>query len=150
MMSDIKHTPEPWFYGSYGNLLIVGNYKGEPDKHNVIASLGPQHFPSNTVEYENAERIIDCVNACVGMENPAALRDLTQQQAEVIAKLEMQCGDHEMAVSCLEGEVAELVEYAKGLRDALEGMYLSDDQVGAAAANAILAKPMPKAMKGEE
>lgn len=69
-MSETKndpHTQEPWFYGSYGSLLIVGNHEGRPDKHNVIANLGPQHFPSNTEEYSNAERIVLCVNACVGM-----------------------------------------------------------------------------------
>ena len=64
-----EHTAEPWFYGSYGDLKIVGNNKGQPDKYEVIANLGPQHFPSNTVEYANAERIVACVNACAGLEN---------------------------------------------------------------------------------
>jgi cell division protein FtsB len=63
----MEHTKEPWFYGSFGRLLIVGSEDGKPDKHYPIADLGEQTFPSSTEEYANAHRIVACVNACEGI-----------------------------------------------------------------------------------
>jgi small-conductance mechanosensitive channel len=66
---------------------------------------------------------------------PASLLDVYRQNMQLVSEQAEQ--------------IAELVDYAKGLREALEGMYLSDDQVGAADANTVLAKPTPKVMKEE-
>lgn len=53
----MSHTPGPWAFGSFGNLLVVPVVDGVPNKYDPICDLGPQHFPSNTEAYENAALI---------------------------------------------------------------------------------------------
>lgn len=52
-----KHTPGPWAFGSFGNLLVIPVIDGQPCKYGPICDLGPQHFPSDTEAYANASLI---------------------------------------------------------------------------------------------
>lgn len=70
----MSHTKEPWCFGSFHRLLIVPMTGSGPDKHNVIADLGETEVPWNKTEdsaerYDNAARIVACVNACAGISN---------------------------------------------------------------------------------
>lgn len=64
-MSITKHTPEPW-----GDHAI-----NKPD-HGVIHAMRGAHIgtlkSSDSRSDSNAARIVACINACAGIEDPAA------------------------------------------------------------------------------
>ena len=67
----MKHTPEPWeIYGRYGDH---GRIVGEGDRH-IAGTMGySSNIRSGEVRAENqanARRIVECVNACAGIEDP--------------------------------------------------------------------------------
>lgn len=81
-MTQIKHTPEPWkafFNGFYHEIKVSEIPKGL-DIHISSPSICSIF---NNAEYQNtdgkmkanAERIISCVNAMEGIEEPAKLRE---------------------------------------------------------------------------
>lgn len=62
------HTPEPWFTGAVNlteNWLIGHQDEVSPAHTNCIAQL--ERCPEAKA---NAERIVACVNSCVGMDDP--------------------------------------------------------------------------------
>jgi hypothetical protein len=61
-MSTTKHTAAPWIYT--GSVLV------EDQNRNVVARCNT-HFRMDAEE-ANAARIVACVNACAGIEDPAA------------------------------------------------------------------------------
>jgi hypothetical protein len=67
-----KHTPEPWRW-SFGRDTIQADRQGRttdvlkallPEWHNARPSEGAEEILANI------QRIVACVNACAGMENP--------------------------------------------------------------------------------
>ena len=86
-----KHTPEPWLDDRathddpYQNIKILG------DENRGICWLWIDDAPVddwNAEQRANAARIIDCVNACAGMEDPAAeIAELKRQRDELLAVL---------------------------------------------------------------
>ena len=71
-----KHTPEPWFSDSEH----VGSSVSDRLNDGWFAAkcLGPDRV-------ENARRIVACVNACAGMEDPAAeIEKLRRQRDELL------------------------------------------------------------------
>ena len=71
-----KHTPEPWFSDSEH----VGSSVSDRLNDGWFAAkcLGPDRV-------ENARRIAACVNACAGMEDPAAeIEKLRRQRDELL------------------------------------------------------------------
>ena len=68
-----KHTPEPWvasgkdIRGIEDNDIWIANLM---DSHHTADSRPSKGFPSDTECRANVERIIVCVNACEGMEDP--------------------------------------------------------------------------------
>ena len=76
-MSEQKHAPEPWVYAK-GEDNYTDAYNGN-DAENIAGSVisGWIHLarvwldtPNNG--HDNGARIVSCVNACVGMDDPAA------------------------------------------------------------------------------
>jgi hypothetical protein len=75
-MSETKHTPEPWRIDRTAEddatpaYLIAGN----TSKYVVIAHLYPYSFYHMNAETANAnnKRIVACVNALAGIEDPEA------------------------------------------------------------------------------
>ena len=71
-----NHTPEPWFSDSEH----VGSSVSDRFNDGWFAAkcLGPDRV-------ENARRIVTCVNACAGMEYPAAeIDELKRQRDELL------------------------------------------------------------------
>jgi hypothetical protein len=65
-MSEPKHTPEPWaVVDSWEDAIPVAK-GGEWDS--IFFQSGNYDIPTCT--RANAERIVSCVNACAGMEDP--------------------------------------------------------------------------------
>lgn len=64
-MSTFKHTPEPWHIsGIHPRNIHIGSMASPM----VLASMNDIH----TQTPENAARIVACVNACAGIDDPAA------------------------------------------------------------------------------
>ena len=86
-----NHTPEPWFDDRathdqpYQNIKILG------DENRGICWLWIDDAPVddwNAEQRANAARIIDCVNACADMTDPAAeIAELKRQRDELLAAL---------------------------------------------------------------
>lgn len=58
-----KHTPEPWC-NPYGTVVILGNNEGGFDISGCPSAKA------------NAARIVACVNACAGLDDPQAAIEL--------------------------------------------------------------------------
>ena len=72
----MKHTPEPWFIAFGGN---------DGDDYAVIGAVGRERpvCELGTLDYTkpNADRIVACVNACAGIDDPP---DLRRQRDELL------------------------------------------------------------------
>ena len=67
------HTPEPWMFDE-GDLIILTD-----DEANVrIAEVVSDNCDERDTALGDAARIVACVNACAGIENPAALPALIE------------------------------------------------------------------------
>lgn len=71
-MSDDKHTPEPWKVGKFGHSITPSNGRGSICRFEGLRNM--------LQRYEaNAKRIVNCVNACAGIDNPPeAIRKLVE------------------------------------------------------------------------
>jgi hypothetical protein len=70
-MSEAKHTPGPWFvsmgtHEKLGQALAVSTKEGDE----VDAICIVDQLPGSEESTANAHRIVDCVNACEGIEDP--------------------------------------------------------------------------------
>ena len=80
-----KHTPEPWVV-----MPVNESWYGVQHTHHKFTPLGSCQL---TVDYcpeskSNAARIVACVNACAGMEDPAAeIAALRARVAELDAQV---------------------------------------------------------------
>lgn len=63
-MSKTNHTPEPWKAKENHLLSLTGTFIG--NMHSAATSLAQDRF--------NAQRIVQCVNAMAGIEDPNKLR----------------------------------------------------------------------------
>ena len=81
-----KHTPEPWVAtdraikrdNGFGYGEIIANVPGGN-------TSGPFFVQSNEECEANARRIVACVNACAGMEDPVAeIEKLRRQRDELL------------------------------------------------------------------
>lgn len=80
-----KHTPEPWMAGSHGSVISTP-IPGITIKSDVEYYGG--HMICESITKSNARRIVTCVNACAGMEDPAAeISELKRQRDELLASL---------------------------------------------------------------
>lgn len=69
-MSDIKHTKEPW-YVLDGYRVSASRYEDVAESFVSDCVALCNELLGGKVAVENTRRIVDCVNACEGMENPA-------------------------------------------------------------------------------
>lgn len=79
----MSHTKEPWFLLdslSAGEAIGAYDLAGKP-----VLIAGVPYGPTISGE-SNARRIVDCVNACAGIANPAALPELIKAAEVVIEK----------------------------------------------------------------
>jgi hypothetical protein len=69
---DMSHTPEPWEYFEYTNSIGVKMIKGNKTKYSAepYAVCGGYSQEDKDITRANARRIVACVNACAGMDEP--------------------------------------------------------------------------------
>lgn len=81
-----KHTPEPWFHHKpSGSQHTSGGYINNSASRNIDAIC---HVYGGDTGLADAGRIVACVNACAGMENPAAeITELKRQRDDLLAAL---------------------------------------------------------------
>ena len=79
-----KHTPGPWKL--WGDKEAIVMDCPLHSKHGFIAVMACNEDVSARTSSANAKRIVTCVNACVGMEDPAAeIEKLRRQRDELLA-----------------------------------------------------------------
>lgn len=81
----MKHTAEPWKVfidetDDFTTRTIGSGLMVRPKNLNEIAIMTTGSF-TDEVEQENAERIVKCVNALAGIENPQDVRDFINRVA---------------------------------------------------------------------
>lgn len=75
------HTPEPWSYAEDGGGSAFSfeiradrrDYGGQIRGIALVYADNPDDGSPGTEDTANAARIVACVNACAGMDNPAAV-----------------------------------------------------------------------------
>lgn len=120
-----KHTPEPWElldaeddkeYLRIRGAVLGGRYK--------IANVLWPNYSESAREREaaetlaNAARIIDCVNACAGMEDPAA--EIAELKALSVTNI---------LLDVTPGDGSGLEVYAKSTADVSELLYKMDEEI---------------------
>lgn len=83
-----KHTPGPWKFHS---KPINGNYTIETDRELRgdcwwVCDTGESAYILDEERKANAARIVACVNACEGIADPSAVKDLLEA-LEMVAEL---------------------------------------------------------------
>lgn len=106
-----KHTPEPW------DDFAFEIYDAEK---NIIADCGySDDVWGKTQCKANAARIVACVNACAGIEDPEAtipaLNDLADKAIELTADVNIK----EMVINQLKAERDELIRILKVVETAI-------------------------------
>jgi len=99
---EMKHTPEPWkIYGS--DELPLAIIQDDEDGMGII------EFTQNGVNPANAKRIVSCVNACQGIEDPeTTIKELIEMLGEVLDVCELNMDD-------MEPETIEVIQKASTL-----------------------------------
>ena len=80
-----KHTPEPWLIGDRDELST--NFYSDDATGSIIGGCPayPLALRSLADRQSNARRIVNCVNACAGMTDPAAeIAELKRQRDELL------------------------------------------------------------------
>ena len=82
LLTTPAHTPEPWHF------ISDRIYRTTPAEHIYIAETQPTGRGNATEMISNARRIVECVNACEGMTDPAkeiaALRACAERLADYV------------------------------------------------------------------
>lgn len=83
-----NHTPEPWQLDD--NQGMCTNFYSDDATGSIIGSCQEYKFAHRSIDERkaNALRIVTCVNACAGMEDPATeIDELKRQRDELLAAL---------------------------------------------------------------
>lgn len=129
-MSGAKHTAEPW-RERMGDILTVEQKDGDDV---LIAGVGKScgtrsapYWPVKAGKPEgkaNATRIVECVNALEGIDNPAAFREVFGELVEALAIADdlLNCGEiQSMAKKArLKGFVPDVRKVSQALAKAKE------------------------------
>lgn len=84
-MSNRQHTKEPWCLNGFnlGSVIKIGDGPNPltgrssiDGRHQIAIALCPDDNPNGIAD---AARIVACVNACAGMDDPAKLRALMDE-----------------------------------------------------------------------
>lgn len=103
-MSETKHTPGPWLLPVYHIQHVPGstaNGQGDWQCYVNPSSNGHQYCPaigcgpSAEVAKANAQRIVECVNACEGITDPSVVKEFLTllRELEVIGSQRLACGN---------------------------------------------------------
>ena len=137
-MSTPKHTPEPWRVDMNESLKVrmIVSSSGEAVGKAPVAQIlttNPYAVPEE-VQIANAERIVECVNACAGIDEPAKFIKAVELCAKAVIernelrnwKAQAQNGFRlmEEAHELLKAEHDQYKSDCNKLLEALEGMIL--------------------------
>jgi hypothetical protein len=112
------HTPGPWAFGSFGRLLVVPVIDGVTHKHDPVCDLGPQHFPSDSAAYSNAELISVAPDMLALLREAAATIEAQAAQIDALrARAELWCSLYKRAINEANG-LTNYVEDRPELRSA--------------------------------
>ena len=100
-----NHTPEPWVIDNRDRLAT--NFYSDDATGSIIGGCQDYQFAYRPLDERlaNARRIVACVNACEGMEDPAAeIAELKRQRDELLALAErLVQWDLDYPVNCYNG-----------------------------------------------
>lgn len=103
----MKHTKEPWAVDSVMSEAmhdIILDYHAPDGGYPTVVAMAhgyEDEFPSVLEAEANARRIVACVNACAGIENPAALPEVLEA-VRVLCEGRMRDSDDNIyALKCL-------------------------------------------------
>lgn len=88
-----KHTAEPWVYN---DGFILGRFHSDGEVHDIC---DPRCAPAETCGPEmdaNTDRIVQCVNACAGIQQPQSVILRLRQLRKRIEAGEEFCGDGDL------------------------------------------------------
>lgn len=74
-----KHTPEPWTFRESDNDILIRRDNPWAAEDAFIAIIPRE----GDADRANAARIVSCVNACAGIADPEAVKDLLEAAALV-------------------------------------------------------------------
>lgn len=101
MTKKLKHTAEPWIHLYKGYITTAYGPPGE--KQPIARTYQPEHLLiSEEEDIANAERIVECINACAGITNPEYFR-------ETIKALELITGTLGYSVPALQNQCRDLL-----------------------------------------
>lgn len=109
-----KYTPEPWALHESESTASFGLYHGK--KYIGIGTCQSRisYLPEDRA---NAARIVACVNACAGIEDPEAtipaLNDLADKAIELTADVNIK----EMVINQLKADKARLLNIVRVMKD---------------------------------
>ena len=120
-----KHTPEPWALSSESQRIIVEApaFEGASSLRLIGSTCGHPDswaYPTEEAGYANALRIVSCVNACAGMEDPdKEIAELRRQRDELLTELDKLANGYagngwDIGLSQRLGSARELVKKSKG------------------------------------
>lgn len=86
----MSHTPEPWILFEVGDRFKHQCPAASSDKTSILTTTEEDGVQWAAVyNDENASRIVDCVNACAGMESPAdEISRLKAERDDLLAALD--------------------------------------------------------------
>jgi hypothetical protein len=123
-----KHTPEPWALSSESARIIVEPpaFEGAGSRRFIGSTCGHPNswiYPTEESGEANALRIVSCVNACAGMEDPGKeIQCMRRQLHAVLSGLEQTLPD--LIEIMLSGDVGELLNDPVGHLQRVYGAVL--------------------------
>lgn len=112
-----KHTPTPW---EHNGFLEIISKKVNPHDEQIIASLTYSDFETDECK-ANAARIVECVNALDGVEEPEKFLEELPFKIIELGNLKMQ--------ACIERD--RLLDALRGMTEAFTSACLTNEQVEA-------------------
>lgn len=105
-VNKIQHTPEPW---KVETRYSIGLAITDQHEETNICSTGAYHGYSH-IQQANAKRIVECVNACAGIDNPHTFIKFAKQTLDSGA---LHNAAYAREIEQLRAERDELIELAK-------------------------------------
>jgi len=137
IMKEMKHTPGPWIFGRTGDdkrLILGGPYRSYACSVQIHQTPRHMGLDDEPIREANAARIVACVNALEGIENPSAfVAASTEAHVQAVLLLNDERDARRELVEALEPFLGQ-IGYAQ--RNKSNGVYC--DQVDRL--NAALAK----------
>ncbi len=94
----MKHSPEPWYTESDGDSQWYRDrnvYVCAPEGEGRVLDMYPPMGGGTKIIRKNAERVVACVNACEGIENPKEVIQKAKDLVKAFIAWSVQPADQE-------------------------------------------------------